>query len=484
MKKNLFYQSIYQVLLFILPLITAPYISRVLGPNGVGEYSFTYSVVSIFVIVAKLGIDNYGNRKIAVCKGDANLLRQEFANIYSIHIAVSIITIIGYFIYVYFFANSYKEIFYIQIIVLVAQVFDINWLFFGLEEFKLTATRNMIIRIICTVLVFLLIKERQDVWKYTILLAVASLLSEIIMHYYRIKRFRWVKPQVHAMGSDLKGMLILFIPTIAVSVYKIMDKAMLGYMSETSEVGLYENTEKLIILVLALITALGTVMMPRISNMAAKGETTEIRVIFEKSIKITSIGIAAVMFGLVGISSTFPIVFWGNEFSKCTYILIGLCISLPFTVIANVIRTQYLIPFHHDKIFVISICVGAVLNVIANILLIPLYASIGAVIGTIIAEASVFIVQFCFSNKEIHLIHLLKESGLYFLLGLMMGTAVYAVGYFMYPSVEVLLLQIILGIMIFVTGTVIIANIKNDTVVKEFVRGVLVKLRIKANKAR
>ena len=155
MKKNFIYNIIYQILILILPLITIPYVSRILGADGIGIYSYTYSIAYYFMLVAMLGLNNYGNRTIAKVRDDKEKLSKEFFGIYSLQLITSIIMVICYLLYVLIFDNSYKIIALIQILYVISTVFDINWFFFGIEKFKLTITRNTIIKVLSLVLIFI-----------------------------------------------------------------------------------------------------------------------------------------------------------------------------------------------------------------------------------------------------------------------------------------------------------------------------------------
>jgi O-antigen/teichoic acid export membrane protein len=170
-KKNFIYNFIYQILILILPLITVPYVSRVLGADGVGTYSYTYSIAYYFMIIAMLGLNNYGNRRIAKVRDNKEDLSKEFWSIYKLQLITSSIMIILYFLYVSLFATKYKLIAFIQILYVASSMLDINWFFFGIEKFKLTITRNTIIKVFSLILIFIFVKNENDLWKYTTILS-------------------------------------------------------------------------------------------------------------------------------------------------------------------------------------------------------------------------------------------------------------------------------------------------------------------------
>lgn len=174
-KKNLTYSVIYQILIIIIPFITTPYISRIVGKEGIGIYSYTYSIAHYFIIFAMLGLNNYGNRVVAKCRDDKEKLSKEFSSIYVFQVIMSILMIILYLIYIFICDKKYLIFSILQVLYVVSTLFDINWLFFGLEKFKLTIIRNVIIKVVSTIFIFLFIKKSEDLIIYTFILSISSL---------------------------------------------------------------------------------------------------------------------------------------------------------------------------------------------------------------------------------------------------------------------------------------------------------------------
>ena len=403
MKKNLIYNIAYQILILIIPLITTPYVSRVLGAEGVGIYSYTYSIAYYFMLLAMLGLNNYGNRRIAQVRDDKEELSKEFCSIYIFQFITSSLMIICYYAYITLFCKEYKTIAIIQGLYVLSCVFDINWFYFGIEKFKLTVTRNTIIKILSLIFTFVLIKKPDDIWKYTIILAGSTLISNIILFSFLKKNIKIKKVTIKDITKHIKPNLILFLPVIAVSIYKIMDKIMLGMMSNINEVGYYENAAKIVNVPLAIITALGTVMLPRVSNMFSKNQEEKVKEILNKTMPFIMFLTLPMMFGLIAISKDFSIIFFGEAFIKSGKLISLLSVTLLFLAWGNVIRTEYLIPKEKDKEYIISAFLGAIVNVLMNIILIPKFDSIGACIGTIFAELVVMLYQTWSIKNEIEI---------------------------------------------------------------------------------
>ena len=318
-KKNFIYNLIYQILIMIIPLITAPYLARVIGADGVGTYSYTYSIVNYFTLLCMLGVNNYGNRTIAKARENKSELSKSFCSIYIFQLFMGIIMLIIYIIYVSIFVDNYKGIAYIQCLFIISAVLDINWLYFGLEKFKLTITRSTILRVFSVILIFIFIRDSNDLWKYTLIMAGTTVLSQLLLWGFVKKDIDFVRVSFSDIFKHVKPNLILFIPIIAVSIYKIMDKIMLGALSNVTEVGYYENAEKIVHIPLTLITALGTVMLPRMSNIISNGNKENINKYLEKSLSFVMFMSLAMSFGLVAIGYDFAPIYFGRNLKRAVY---------------------------------------------------------------------------------------------------------------------------------------------------------------------
>lgn len=448
-KKNFIYNIVYQLLIFIIPLITVPYISRVLGADGVGKYSYTYSIVYYFMLFAMLGFNNYGNRSIAKVRDNKQKLSKTFKEIYLTQLIISFLMIILYVIFSISFNHENKTIFFIQILFVVSCMFDINWFYFGIEKFKLTITRNIIIKILSLILLFVFVNDSNDVCVYTLILAGSTLLSQMLLWPFLKKNIFNVKVSFKDITKHFIPCLKLFLPVIAITIYKVMDKTMLGILTNMSEVGFYENSEKIINVPNAIIAALGTVMLPRMSNMYANNEHVKSKVLIHKSMKFIMFLSFAMTFGLISISNDFSVIFFGSEFTKSGILIIYLAITIIFISWGNVLRTQYLIPMEYDKKYIISAFIGAIVNFVINLILIPKYSSIGACIGTIFAEFSVICYQTLSIRKELPVKKYFIEIIPFFVKAIIMFIIIYSLKYIEMPSVFRIVLQVMAGIIIY-----------------------------------
>ena len=403
--KNFIYNVIYQVFTFIIPLVSTPYISRILGVNNIGIYSYTYSLVYYFMLASMLGINNYGAREIAKCSYNRKKLSQKFFSIYFLQLMCNILMIIIFYNFIIFSDYNHKGILTIQSIFLISSAFDINWFFFGMEEFKITISRNVIIKILSLVLIFTLVKSNNDLWLYTLIMSISTLISQVYLWIFIRKRVSFCKVSLKEIFSHLPQCLILFIPVIAYSIYRVMDKTMIGFFANTTELGYYESAEKIINIPISLVSALGTVMMPHM----AKSSDKELDNKFSSTFYLCYFFIIPMVLGLIVISKDFTIMFFGKEFLKTANIIILLLPTVVFGAMTNIIRSNYLIPKSKNKIYVMSTAIGAIINLIINIILIKKYGAYGACIGTITAEFSVLIYQILYTRKEINYLGNLKK---------------------------------------------------------------------------
>ena len=442
-KMNYIYNTFYQLLLIIIPLITTPYISRVLGVENVGIYSYSNSIAYYFVMFIMLGLNNYGNRSIAYVKDDKKILSKVFNEIYFMQFLLALFIIFIYIISGLLLFNN--SITWIMLIYVISALFDINWLFFGLEKFKITVIRNSIIKIISTILIFVLVKNTGDLYIYALINVASILLSQIVLWFYVKKYVDIYRVSLKSTFKHIKPNLILFIPVVAISLYKIMDKIMLGSLSTMKQVGFYESTEKIVQVPLALITSLGTVMMPKISYLIAKNKSDNTKEYIEKSIYFVVFIASAICFGIISVSSEFVPLYYGKNYEPCIILFKILMPSCLFLSIANVIRTQFLIPNRYDKIYIISVITGAVVNLIINFMLIPRINSVGAAIGTLVAEASVCIMQLILIRKKIKIFDAILKSLKYVLIGIIMYMSLLYIPSFGNNSLYNLMIKIIMG---------------------------------------
>lgn len=420
LKKNVIYNFAYQLLILALPLVTAPYLARVIGAEGVGVYSYSYSVATYFVYFIKLGLDNYGNRSIAAVQDIRIERSRRFWEIYTMQ--TTCFVIVGSFYVVYAVAISGDAIIaLLQGVYVLSALFDINWFFFGMEQFRLTVIRNTVVKILTAVAVFVFVRGAGDIDAYVAVMCTGFLVSQLALWPFLGRYVDLVKPTIKGVVRHLKPNLVLFIPVIAVSVYNILSKIILGAIAGTEEVGFFENAAKVIQVPTALVTAVGTVMLPRTSALVAKGEHEAAARHTERTLVYVMAFTAIAAFGIPIIASPFTGLFYGAGFEPSAACMVVLCTTIPFLGFGNVVRTQYLIPMARDKVFLWSAVCGAVANISVNLALIPRFGCLGAAFGSVAAEISVLLYQLVMVRWEIPLSRYLKIAAAFLAAGAVMA---------------------------------------------------------------
>lgn len=472
--KNYLYNLFYQILVIVMPLITTPYLSRVLGAEAIGIYSYTLSIATYFILFGTLGISLYGQREIAYVQEDDKKRSITFWEILFLKIITMTISIFIFWV-TYGMHGQYKIYYRILVIELISQCIDISWFFQGIEEFKKTVIRNSIVKLIFAICIFMFVKSPNDLIKYIVIIAGANLFGNMSLWIYIPKYIQKVAIKDLHVFKHLKPTILLFIPQIAVQIYTVLDRTMLGIIIEDkSEVGFYEQAQKVVKLLLTLITSLGTVMVPRMASTFAKGDKEQLKKYMYSSFSFVFFLAFPIMAGLILISGEFVPIFFGQGYEKVA-VLINVIVPITlFIGLSNIIGTQYLLPTKRQTEFSISVIVGAIVNFILNIIVIKKYASIGASITTVIAEFLVTAVQFYFVRKEIDIKTVLRLSKNNIIATVIMFGIVYI-------TTKVLTLHGIYSIIIQITEGCIIYGIILILLKDSFVNDVLNKVNEKRN---
>ncbi len=447
-KKNYLYNLTYTLLNTALPLLTAPYLARVVGAEGVGTYAYYYAIAHIFYIFAKLGLNNYGTRCISAVRDDKRL-SGVFSSIYYQQIFTAFFANVLYWLFCFvFLKNDENQIYAILLgIIVLASFFDIDWLFSGLESFASISRKNIIVKVTSVFLIFVLVRSSADLWKYVAIMSCSMFFGYLSMWINLKKVVHFEPATLKDILVHLKPNIILVIPVFSISIYRQMDKIMLGAMTTLAETGLYENAEKVIYALCGFITAFGTVMMPRVSNMMSNGKEKESSKYMIYSMQFMEFMMFAMAFGLCAVAKPMAIVLFGKDFEGSGVLMAALAFTLPMIGWANVIRSQFVIPKGKDYIYIATVITGAILNVVINSIFIPQMGAMGAVIGTIVAEGSIPITQFVLLHKEIPYGILLKKSIPAFVCGLIMFFIVECASFFAYNSkITTLIVQIVVGV--------------------------------------
>lgn len=402
LRTNIAYNFIYQFLVLALPLVTAPYLSRVIGAEGTGSYSYSYSIATYFTYFVKLGLDNYGNREIAAVRDDREARSRAFWSIYAMQAFCFAGVAVVYAAYVALVADD-RLLAALQGLYVLSSLFDVNWFFFGMERFKMTVTRNTVIKVATAALTFLLVRDSGDTPVYVAIMCGGFLVSQLALWPFLRGLVDWRRPGLREVASRLRPNLVLFVPVVAISVYGTLSKIVLGAISGTEAVGFYESAYKVAQVPVSLVTAVGTVMLPRTSGLVAQGREAEASRYTERTLVAVLALTCLAAFGLPEIAESFTELFYGSGFEEAARALCVLAVTVPLLGFGNVVRSQYLIPHGRDSVFLWSAVCGAVANVVVNLALIPSFGAVGAAWGSVAAEAAVLAYQLARTRHELPL---------------------------------------------------------------------------------
>ena len=423
-RKNTIYNMAYRLFSMLLPLVTAPYLSRVVGTEGVGLYGYAWAISYTFCLVGMLGLENYGPRAIAQAKDDPNQLNRTFSSIWRMQLLVAGFTLLLWCGYVAFIAGAEKEIALHLTLASAACLVNVDWCLMGLDRFKPIALRNTLAKLLAAAAVFIFVKGPEDLWIYAFVWSLSTFIGCLSCFLSLRGKVRFVSVPWKEALRHLRPCAVLSISVIAVSVYRQMSKVMIGALSDMHQTGLYENADKIILCLAGFISAIGTVMLPKISHMTAQGRMDDVKKHIDASMDLVMCMVGALGFGLASVAREFAPLFFGADFAESGTLMIPLSMTLLTIGFANVIRTQWVLPQKQDSIFVKSVLTGAAVNVALNALLIPPFGAMGAVAATVAAELSVPAVQFVILRRELPFGRYVRYALTYSVIGLVMALVV------------------------------------------------------------
>ncbi|MGL5067496.1 MAG: oligosaccharide flippase family protein [Sarcina sp.] len=451
--KNLIYNTSYQILVLLIPFITIPYISRVFTPDTLGIYSSTFANVNMFCILGMFAMNAYGTRVIAESRSDKKLLSIKFKELRYMQTLTVGIAFLSYIIIFLGFNKNNRLIYALQGINILAYMVDISWLYMGIEDFKKTVTRNIVVRLISIILIFIVVKDSSDIGKYILIISLSAFLGNLAMWRYKNQIVIKVKKYNLNIKKNIYEAFFLLIPIFCYQIYTIFDRSILGYVTSMSEVGTFDQSQKIIRIAVSVVTSLGIVMLPRVANMITNNNNRqELNELLKKSINLTLMISCASAFGIMAISKNFIPWFYGEGYSE-VFILINMTgIVCIFTSLGSFFSNQYAIPSNNKKAYIIPILVGAIMSIIMNIFLGKWYGAIGAAVTIICVEFTALILRIIFLKKELDMKFLFGDFHKFIISGVIMLISINIISNFLNltPSILTTTLEIMLGASIYI----------------------------------
>ena len=426
-----------------------------LRPEGVGANAFTNSIIQYFILFASMGIGYYGNRQIAYVRDNRTKMAKTFWEIQIVKTIMTLVSIIAFEIFLIFYTRQFDYML-AQSLNLIAVAFDISWFYEGIENFKVTVLKNSLVKIVSMIAIFLFIKGPYDVTLYIVVLALSTLLGNLTLWpdiYRDLPKInvKSLNPWIHFLP-----MVELFIPQIATQVYVQLNRTMLGVMVNETASGYYQYSDNLVKLILALVTATGTVMLPHVANAVSRGDMEKVNQMLYKSFDFVSAIAIPMMFGLAAISLTLAPKYYGPGYGPVGPAMMIESIVILMIAWSNALGVQYLLPIHHQKQFTISVTVGALINIILNFPLIHFYGLNGAMWSTVLSEIGVTMYQLIAVRGLLSYRILFSSLWKYIISGVVMFLPVFWMNTHLKDSWLMMGLEVIIGVVIYVAMVIVL----------------------------
>lgn len=397
---NFIFDLIYNIVDIIVPLLTAPYTSRVLGAENIGIYSYTYSIISTLVMFGALGTATYGQREIAAARDDVERRSKVFWEIFMLK---GIATGVIFLAYIPFAIKSDYSIYYfLQAPYFIAAILNISFAFQGMEKFRYIAIRNCVVRVAGIILLFLLVKDKGDLWIYLFIVCLTQMLGNLSMWPYLRGSIKRVRLTWRGIFSHFRQVLIYFVPSITHQIYAVLDKAMLGWLVGSNyENGYYEQAHKIINLSINIVTAYTVVMRSRMSVLFAENNKKAFHEKLVTSYHVIAVMVFPMTLGLISIAAGMVPWFFGEGYDEVITLLYIFSPIFIFMGYSGLFGTHIITPTNRQIIGNYAQVSAVLVNIVLNAILIPRYYAVGAAVASVISSGTVLLVYLIFIRKEV-----------------------------------------------------------------------------------
>lgn len=456
--KNYLYNGLYQIFVIIVPLITAPYLARVLGATHLGIYSYVNSASNLIVNIGLLGLYDYGNRQIAYYRDDKEQTSRIFWELVLLRVLLTVA--ITFFFCIFAINSEYKLYFFLYYPWVLANCMDCSWLFVGMEDMGATCLKNFLAKLVSVVCIFAFVKNINDLWIYILALSISVLLANGIVYSQLHKYIHKAKIEIKNIVVHLKGAFQFFLPQIAMLAYMQVDKVMIAtIVGDTSCVAFYDQAEKLIQIPLSLVTVVSTVMMPRIANEFKKDNLLNVKKYVIGSGSFMMLAAFPLAFGLAGIAPQFIPWYLGKEFIPSITAMIALCPIVIANALSGLAGKQYLTATNQMNLLFKSYFITAIINIVLNYIFLQTIGWMGAIIATDVSAICCAFLQLIYMSRSISVVGTIMERSITCIIcSFFMFVAVSAIGILMGSRVLTTVTQIISGIVLYFVGLIVTHN--------------------------
>lgn len=401
LKKNAALNMIKTIMGLIFPLITFPYASRVLQPAGLGKVNFAHSIISYFSMIAALGISTYGVREAAKLRNDKIALTKFVKEILSINMVSTFVAylLLAFSIFLLPYFSEYRNLLIVCSGTILFVTLGMDWLYTALEEFSYITIRSIFFQLISLVLLFAVVHNQDDYLKYAAIGVVSSVGSNICNFIHARKYIDFTQKYKKNLHKHIKPIFTLFAMSVAVSIYTALDTTMLGFIAGNEQVGFYTAATRINKIVISVITAASAVLLPRLSYYISQHNEEQFFELSAKALNLILLLSIPCAAGLSLVARPAVLLLSGNKYEPA---ILTMQIMNPIIVaiaISGLIGIQIFMPLGKERITLVSVIFGALVNFCLNMFLIKKYGAFGAGVATVCAESSVTIFQFVFARK-------------------------------------------------------------------------------------
>lgn len=449
LKRNYIYNVSFQIFSLLTPLITTPYVSRVLGADGVGTYSYIHSIATYFALFAALGLSSYGLREVSRVRDNRRRASRLFYELTIMRLATTLISFLAYFLFIVATGSDMKLYLAMSFVILTVGA-DCTWFFQAMENFKSLVIRNFLVKFLSIACIFLFVRSENDLILYTVIQTGCIFVSNLVL-FPQLKQ--WLVPvswRRFRFRRHMKETLVYFIPTIATSVYTVLDRTMIGVIThDMTENGFYEQAHKIVNILLTVITSLNVVVGVRTSYLFGQNKEEEIRGHIRDTFRFMYMIAFPMCAGLIACADLFAPEFFGVEYTAVAPMLKMFAPLLFIIGTSNVLGTLYLTPSGQRARSNRAIIAGACTNLVLNLLLIPRFGGTGAVIASVLAELVISGLYLWFSHAFISAWQLLGMALRYGVFAGIMFIPTYLLGEILPARATTTLVQIAAGVVVY-----------------------------------
>lgn len=444
----------------IFPLITFPYASKILLPEGTGSVNFANSIVSYFAIISTLGIETYAIREASKLRDDKTQLSKFTKEILTINLCSTLIAYTLLFIALVFLSKlqSYRLLIYICSTTLLLNTLGINWLYFALEEFRYTTIRAILFSVISIILLFIFVKTKEDYIKYASISVISSAGSNLLnlfhsRHYINL----FVKVKLE-LKKHLKPIFILFITSIAINIFTVLDTSMLGFLTNSIEVGYYSAAAKIVRMIRDLFPAVFTVLFARLSYYSGKNDNKNIVNLSEKTFNFIFLLAPPMTIGLIILMPQIVYLLCGEAFFPAINTARIMTPLLIISSYSGFLGGQIMIAMQKEKTYMWCMISAAIVDIILNLIFINKSGAFGAAFATLLTEIYIFILYTILLRTFLKQIHIKKAILQYFISAIAMGVIVYFESKIISSALYKLIIIPISGIIIYAICLYLLKN--------------------------